>query len=293
MKFYRFTKWLAVAEIIISVLFVVNINTTFAQTTSTAQNSCTTATLTLINSATGQKATSQTIKSSQASKYGLRVNIHTNPVCTPTNFSLLGATYEDVNGSHSTPVQTVTFCNECSYGAGDFQQDTQAFGTPSNTTYSYNLLVNTSVSSVTTHINVTFTDDKGNINKNGIGGNLNTNSRGGSNANNSNTPLPDVNTGVSANFNTNFDSTISLFPNLLNIDSVPALIAALVKILFTLTGLVAVVVIIIAGFRMVMSQGNESEITKGKKAITWAIAGLIVSILAFSIVAIIQSIIRG
>lgn len=53
----------------------------------------------------------------------------------------------------------------------------------------------------------------------------------------------------------------------------------------------AVIAIIFAGFRMVIAAGNEEAITQAKKAITWAILGLVVALLSFSIVAIVQNII--
>jgi hypothetical protein len=47
--------------------------------------------------------------------------------------------------------------------------------------------------------------------------------------------------------------------------------------------------IVIGGFRMVVSQGNEHGVGQAKKTITWAIVGLIVAVMAYSIVAIVQS----
>jgi hypothetical protein len=103
--------------------------------------------------------------------------------------------------------------------------------------------------------------------------------------------LIDTNTG--ANFNTNYDANLGTFFNPIDAESVPQLITRIIRILFILTGLIAVIVIIIAGFRMVIDSGNETQLKKAKAAITWAIIGLIVSILAFSIVAIIQRIIQS
>lgn len=100
------------------------------------------------------------------------------------------------------------------------------------------------------------------------------------------------NTNVAANFNVNLDETIGDFWNPLSFETVPQLITTLIRILFVLIGIAAVVVIIIAGFRMVIASGNEAELTKAKQAITWAIIGLVVSLMAFSIVAIIQRLIQ-
>jgi hypothetical protein len=101
---------------------------------------------------------------------------------------------------------------------------------------------------------------------------------------------PDTNVG--ANFNVNLDQEIGRFWNPFSFESVPELLANLLRILFVLIGIAAVVVIIIAGFRMVLANGSEEELTKAKKAITWAIIGLIVSLMSFSIVAIVQRLIQ-
>ena len=42
---------------------------------------------------------------------------------------------------------------------------------------------------------------------------------------------------------------------------------------------------------MVISQGNEEAVTAAKKSIMWSVLGLIVVLLAFSIIAIIQNLI--
>ncbi len=57
-------------------------------------------------------------------------------------------------------------------------------------------------------------------------------------------------------------------------------------------GIVAVIMIVYAGARMVISAGNEEQINGAKKTITWAIIGLAVSMLAYSIVAIIENLIQ-
>ncbi len=68
-----------------------------------------------------------------------------------------------------------------------------------------------------------------------------------------------------------------------------SLILKILTYVLGLVGTVAVVVIVIAGFRMVASQGNESQVKAARSTITWAIIGLIVSFLAYSIVAVIQN----
>lgn len=53
----------------------------------------------------------------------------------------------------------------------------------------------------------------------------------------------------------------------------------------------AIMFIIVGGFRMVTSQGSSEALTKAKATITWAIAGVIVSLLAFSVIAAVQNLI--
>lgn len=53
---------------------------------------------------------------------------------------------------------------------------------------------------------------------------------------------------------------------------------------FALMGAIALVVISLAGFRYITSQGNPSETAKAKNAIIYAGIGLAVAILGYSIV---------
>ncbi len=48
-------------------------------------------------------------------------------------------------------------------------------------------------------------------------------------------------------------------------------------------GIIAVIVIVIAGFFYVFSRGDQSQITRAKNAILGAVIGLVIIILAFSI----------
>ncbi len=121
----------------------------------------------------------------------------------------------------------------------------------------------------------------------------NNNTNINSNTTNANTRA-NVNTQTGANFNMDLDSSQGSFFNPLagSVNSVPQLITSIIRILFVLIGILSVVIIIVSGFRMVISSGNQDQITKAKKAITWAIIGLIVSLLSFSIVSIIQRLIQ-
>ena len=53
----------------------------------------------------------------------------------------------------------------------------------------------------------------------------------------------------------------------------------------------AVVMVIVAGFKMVVSGGNEEKITEAKRMLFWAVIGLIIAFMSFSIVIIVQNLI--
>lgn len=64
-----------------------------------------------------------------------------------------------------------------------------------------------------------------------------------------------------------------------------ATIIKIVKEVLLFMALVAVIVIVIAGVRLVLSQGEQDQIDKSKKTIIYAIIGLIIIALASAIVA--------
>ncbi len=59
-----------------------------------------------------------------------------------------------------------------------------------------------------------------------------------------------------------------------------------------IVGIWSVAFVIIGGFRYVMSQGNEEAITAARKTITWAILGLVIALMSFSIIAIVKNIFK-
>jgi hypothetical protein len=50
------------------------------------------------------------------------------------------------------------------------------------------------------------------------------------------------------------------------------------------TGAIAVLIIVIAGFKYIISQGNPSDVATARNAIIYALVGLIVIMFAFAIV---------
>ncbi|HEX3096028.1 MAG TPA: hypothetical protein VHQ20_02825 [Patescibacteria group bacterium] len=62
----------------------------------------------------------------------------------------------------------------------------------------------------------------------------------------------------------------------------------LINFMLAMIVIAAVVVIIVAGFRMITGGGNPSQVSTAKKAIVWAVVGIVVAFMSFAIVAIIQ-----
>ena len=59
---------------------------------------------------------------------------------------------------------------------------------------------------------------------------------------------------------------------------------AVVNTVLAIVGAVAVLTIVVAGFRYITSQGSPNEVTTAKNAIIYALVGLVVIIAAFAIV---------
>jgi len=81
--------------------------------------------------------------------------------------------------------------------------------------------------------------------------------------------------------------------NPLPLDNITGTFIVIVKGFLMILGIWAVIFIIVGGFRLVISAGNEEAVTAAKKTITWAILGLVIAALSFSIVAIVQNLLRA
>jgi hypothetical protein len=67
---------------------------------------------------------------------------------------------------------------------------------------------------------------------------------------------------------------------------------SLLKRAIGFVGILATIMIIIGGYRMVVSQGNPDGYKKGKKTVLYALGGLALVLLSFSMVAAVQNILR-
>lgn len=57
-------------------------------------------------------------------------------------------------------------------------------------------------------------------------------------------------------------------------------------------GIVAVICFVVAGILFLTSQGNAEKIASARNAFLWGVAGVIVGVLAFSIITFVQAIIH-
>ena len=83
------------------------------------------------------------------------------------------------------------------------------------------------------------------------------------------------------------DAVISIDPNEIKIpqkDLGPSTIQTGLSIIFGLGGAIAVVIILLAGLRFITSQGSPEGTTKARNTILYALIGLVVCVLAFTIV---------
>ncbi|TSC60800.1 MAG: membrane protein of unknown function [Candidatus Peregrinibacteria bacterium Greene0416_62] len=71
-----------------------------------------------------------------------------------------------------------------------------------------------------------------------------------------------------------------------------ATVIAIIKQVLNFMALVAVVIIVLAGIRLVISQGEEAEKDKAKKTIIYVIIGLVVIVLARAIVQFIGTVLN-
>src|SRR3989344_8747663 len=78
-----------------------------------------------------------------------------------------------------------------------------------------------------------------------------------------------------------------------NVSNVTELIMRFIQILLAVAGLVAVIFLIIGGFRYITAGGNEETSESAKKTVTNAIIGIVIVILAFVIVRVISNALTG
>lgn len=70
-------------------------------------------------------------------------------------------------------------------------------------------------------------------------------------------------------------------------------ILIIIKYLFSIIGIVCLIFIVIAGMKYTTSAGNEQKATSAKEAFSSAALGLVIALLAYSILDIIQGILNS
>lgn len=83
------------------------------------------------------------------------------------------------------------------------------------------------------------------------------------------------------------------FPKIIPDTDILALFLRLLKLAMGILGVLAVAMIVFGGFQITLSRGNEEAYTKGKNTVTWAVVGLIVALLSFSLIAIAQNVLQA
>ncbi|MDZ7785871.1 MAG: hypothetical protein U5L95_01990 [Candidatus Saccharibacteria bacterium] len=73
-------------------------------------------------------------------------------------------------------------------------------------------------------------------------------------------------------------------PGLPNVDLAPSSIQDAISLVATILGFISVIVIIIASIKFALSQGESQKVANAKNTIIYALIGLVVSLLAYSIV---------
>jgi len=90
-----------------------------------------------------------------------------------------------------------------------------------------------------------------------------------------------------------FAETISLPNPLPNISTPEDLVKKVVNWLLGLVSVIALIVLVIGGFRYLTSGGNEKAMESAKNIITWAVVGLVIILCSAIIINVIISILGG
>ncbi len=80
------------------------------------------------------------------------------------------------------------------------------------------------------------------------------------------------------------DSPFTNKDALVNSADAPGLAVRIIRVLLYFAGIVAVIMSIIGGYRIMTAQGNEAQATSGRKTLTNAIIGLVIVILSYIII---------
>lgn len=105
-------------------------------------------------------------------------------------------------------------------------------------------------------------------------------------------PTPSVNATITPTPSGANAGVVATIQNPIPYDSIGELIVAAIRFILTMLGAVTVFFIVWGSVKMVISQGNESAIKNAKATIQWAVIGLVVALMSFSVIALVQSFLR-
>jgi hypothetical protein len=88
-------------------------------------------------------------------------------------------------------------------------------------------------------------------------------------------------------------STDTSICNPTGITDLTALIVSIIKYMLGIIGILAVLMIIYGGYQMVVSAGNADLQKKGKQTMIYAVLGLVLAVLSYSIVSIVENVVRS
>lgn len=74
------------------------------------------------------------------------------------------------------------------------------------------------------------------------------------------------------------------------VQCIPVLFANVLNVLFMFAGTVAVFMIIISGFRFILSSGDAKQLDGAKKTLTLAVIGLIIILLSYLILSVLAKV---
>jgi hypothetical protein len=87
------------------------------------------------------------------------------------------------------------------------------------------------------------------------------------------------------------DGVANLFPT--KFCEAGDLLVTVIRILLGLISMVAVLYIVLGGYKYVTSAGNEEAAAQGRKTLTYAVIGLVIAVLAYTIVSVVNNTIGG
>lgn len=73
------------------------------------------------------------------------------------------------------------------------------------------------------------------------------------------------------------------------ISDLPSLVNKIKSVVWTVFGLLAVIAFVIAGILFLTSNGNPEKIAQARNAFLWGVVGVVVGIIAYSIVEIVST----